>query len=341
MTDVARPYPSSAPPAVRPLIVLVEDDAVIAELLEFNLQNEGYATRSFRDGPAMFAALPGLGPVALFILDIMLPGMDGFEICASLKKDPAFEWLPVLMLTARSTEFDKVRGLETGADDYLTKPFGMREFMARVQALIRRYRKLNHLRNPQGSWPHPAGADITGPGAAQSGMTSDSQAWQPVAGQATPADRAPGAQSPAYSQSPVVPAAAFSGPPVIHSGAPAPYAGGPAAHASASAPYTGGPELITSYPVTIDDARHRVYKGQQEIEVTNREYELLKFLMLHRGVAYSRDDLLNYVWGYEYIGETRTVDVHIRQLRRKLEDDDANPVLIETVRGRGYRFRED
>jgi len=100
-------------------------------------------------------------------------------------------------------------------------------------------------------------------------------------------------------------------------------------------------ERISSGPILLDDTRHRVYRDGQELEMTHREYELLKFLMLHRGVAYSRDDLLNYVWGYEYSGETRTVDVHIRQLRRKIEEDDANPQLIETVRGRGYRFRED
>ena len=92
--------------------------------------------------------------------------------------------------------------------------------------------------------------------------------------------------------------------------------------------------------ILLDDTRHRVYKNDREVELTNREYELLKYLMIHRGVAYSRDDLLNHVWGYEYGGETRTVDVHIRLLRRKIEDDDAHPVMIETVRGRGYRFSD-
>ena len=100
------------------------------------------------------------------------------------------------------------------------------------------------------------------------------------------------------------------------------------------------PGLIQIDGITLDNIKHRVYRHGKEIEMTNREYELLKFLMIHRGAAYSRDDLLNYVWGYEYSGETRTVDVHIRQLRRKLEQDDSNPVLIETVRGRGYRFKE-
>lgn len=252
----------------RPLVVLVEDDAGIAEMIEFNLQNEGYATRSYRDGRSLFQDLPGLPPVSLFILDLMLPDMDGFEICSRLRRTEDLDWVPILMLTARSMESDKVRGLEAGADDYLTKPFGIREFLARVQALIRRYRKMGSSRE-------------------------------------TEAAEMPAAETEAR----------------------------PAAATTA--------ERISSGPIVLDDTRHRVYRNGQELEMTHREYELLKFLMLHRGIAYSRDDLLNYVWGYEYSGETRTVDVHIRQLRRKIEEDDANPQLIETVRGRGYRFRED
>jgi two-component system alkaline phosphatase synthesis response regulator PhoP len=252
----------------RPVVVLVEDDAGIAEMIEFNLQNEGYATRSFRDGKSLFSELAQLPAIALFILDLMLPDMDGFEICTRLRQQARHDWVPILMLTARSAESDKVRGLESGADDYLTKPFGIREFLARVQALVRRYRKLSSLRDP-----------------AQAEQAVTEPVARPAA--ATTADR------------------------------------------------------VASGSLVLDDARHRVFKDGHELEMTHREYELLKFLMLHRGVAYSRDDLLNYVWGYEYSGETRTVDVHIRQLRRKIEIDDANPLLIETVRGRGYRFRED
>lgn len=252
----------------RPVVVLVEDDAGIAEMIEFNLQNEGYATRSYRDGKSLFADLANIQPVALFILDLMLPDMDGFEICARLRRSEDMDWIPILMLTARSAESDKVRGLDAGADDYLTKPFGIREFLARIQALIRRYRKLSALRDPE----------------QREHLAAESEPRPTVA---TTAER------------------------------------------------------ISSGPILLDDTRHRVYRDGQELEMTHREYELLKFLMLHRGVAYSRDDLLNYVWGYEYSGETRTVDVHIRQLRRKIEEDDANPQLIETVRGRGYRFRED
>lgn len=246
------------------LIVIVEDDAIIAELLAFNLENEGYATERFADGSRLMSSLQNLENIDLFILDIMLPGRDGFEICADLKKMARFADVPVLMLTARATESDKVRGLKIGADDYLVKPFGMRELMARVQALLRRYH-----RNRYG----------------ESGRTDEQGNAE-----TEPAQVEPG--------------------------------------------------LLKAKDILLDDTRHRVFKEDKEIEMTHREYELLKFLMLHRGVAYSRDDLLNHVWGYDYGGETRTVDVHIRQLRRKIEDDDSNPQYIETVRGRGYRFTD-
>lgn len=255
-----------------PLIVIVEDDATIAELIEFNLKGDGYATRSFGDGFSMLAALPQLKPVSLIVLDVMLPGIDGFEILRRLKADPAVADVPVLMLTARGAESDKVRGLTGGADDYLAKPFGIREFLARIAAILRRA-----SRNGHAGFDGPAGrASVEAPGSPETD------------GEGQPAHEA----------------------------------------------------LIQFGPICIDDARHRVYRNDREIEVTHREYELLKHLMLNRGIAYSRDELLNAVWGYDYYGETRTVDVHIRQLRRKIEADDANPVLIETVRGRGYRFAD-
>ena len=256
-------------------IVIVEDDAMIAELIEFNLQNDGYDTRSFGDGPGMLAALPQLMPVALFILDVMLPGPDGFEILKQIKSNPDLELIPVLMLTARSSESDKVKGLTIGADDYQTKPFGIREFLARVNALLRRYGKIN---------THEA----------EQSVTSDV-----LADHHDPS----GAQT----------------------------ASGSSIHADSTTGFG---------PVRIDDARHRVYVERAEVDMTHREYELLKYLIQHRGIAFTRDELLNAVWGYDYGGETRTVDVHIRQLRRKIEVDDANPILIETVRGRGYRFTD-
>ena len=268
----------------KPWIVLVEDDAVIAELIEYNLTCDGFALRSYRSGASMFAALPGIDGISLFILDIMLPGMDGFEICKNIRESGMFPLVPIVMLTARGTESDKVKGLEAGADDYLTKPFGIREFLARVHAHIRRYNASMELQ---------AGVKLPGelPGQAAGSVSPNASSSQTLS-------------------DPSVRSASISG-------------------------------IFESSGIVLDDIRHRVYSGGKEVEMTNREYELLKFLMNHRGIAYSRDNLLNHVWGYEYSGETRTVDVHIRQLRRKIEKDDANPVIIETVRGRGYRFCEE
>lgn len=269
----------------KPVVAIVEDDSVISELLVFNLKNDGYDSLAFKDGNTLFEDLEkSPNPeISLFILDIMLPGMDGFEICARLRKNKQYSWVPILMLTARGSESDKVKGLETGADDYLTKPFGMREFLARVQSQVRRYQQLAALHNRT-----EAEASVSADNSPAGGLASRNQ---------------PG-------------------------------------YADRQSDDLTRPGLIQIDDITLDNIRHRVYRQGKEIEMTNREYELLKFLMIHRGAAYSRDDLLNYVWGYEYSGETRTVDVHIRQLRRKLEQDDSNPVLIETVRGRGYRFKE-
>ena len=253
-------------------VILVEDDAIIAELLVFNLSGEGYEVHAFHDGASLFQILDQLPGPALFILDLMLPGMDGLEICSRLRASPRFELTPILMLTARGTENDKVSGLESGADDYLTKPFSMRELLARVRSQTRRYRKTLQTK---GREDEPANFDSTP---------------QPAEGRDNTG--------------------------VVH------------------------PGQIAFGNILLDDVRHRVFRDGREIEMTNREFELLKYLMIHRGVAFSRDELLDRVWGYEYGGETRTVDVHIRQLRRKLEKNDAEPVLIETVRGRGYRWTD-
>ena len=262
------------------LIILVEDDAVIAELIEYNLTSEGFDVKSFRNGMNMMEALPDINGVCLFILDLMLPGMDGFEICRKIKDTHKYPLVPIVMLTARGTESDKVKGLEAGADDYITKPFGIRELLARIHAHVRRYSTAVQLQGsvapPEFSQEDSIQAQIAAPIMNDPAIRNPSQAGK-----------------------------------------------------------------IESAGIILDDVKHRVYSNGKEIEITNREYELLKFLMQNRGVAYSRDDLLNYVWGYEYSGETRTVDVHIRQLRRKIEKDDANPVIIETVRGRGYRFCEE
>lgn len=246
---------------MKPLIVSVEDDKVISELIAFNLQNEGYDVQSFYNGNELFNKIDSLNDVSLFILDIMLPDMDGFEICSKIKEIKKFELVPIIILTARASETDKVKALDIGADDYITKPFGVREFLARVNANVRRYIKL-------------VGGTLKTPIIQSSDSKIDNL------------------------------------------------------------------KMLSCGGIKLDDQRHRVYKNNKEIEMTNREYELLKFMMNNVGVAYSRDALLNSVWGYEYAGETRTVDVHIRQLRRKIEEDDSNPKIIETVRGRGYRISE-
>ncbi len=272
-------------------VVIVEDDASIAELIEYNLAGEGYAVSVFRSGRILIDNLPGLGDVCLFILDIMLPGMDGFEICAWLRARKEYAVTPVMMLTARGSEADKVKGLNVGADDYVTKPFGIREFLARVAAQIRRFE-----------------ATCSVPVTGENEKRFEDRSSSDTARNLTPASDS------------------------VEGTALTPELFGSEAKAAR--------DILHAGPIALDDVRHRVYVEGEEIEMTNREYELLKFLMSHRGVAFSRDNLLNSVWGYEYIGETRTVDVHIRQLRKKLEKDGAHPEYIETVRGRGYRFSE-
>jgi two-component system alkaline phosphatase synthesis response regulator PhoP len=249
----------------QPLIVVVEDDQSIAELILYNLESEAYDVLHAESGDQLFEKLlHEKRSVALFILDVMLPGQDGFEICRNLKRDIKNQWSSFLFLTARSTEKDKLEGFNAGADDFLIKPFGMRELLARVKVLVERNKERIALSEGK------------------------------------------------------ILALEFDDPDAL----------------------SAESETITIGIITIDDARHRIYKEGSEIEVTHREYELLKFLMQNNGLAFTRDDLLNHVWGYEYSGETRTVDVHIRQLRRKLEPDPSEPEYIQTVRGVGYRFVE-
>lgn len=280
-----------------PKILIVEDDHMIAELLAYNLKEAGYAPAIFQDGNRLFQALEQDDHEApeLFILDLMLPGPDGYEICKRLRQMSRFAWVPILMLTARGSEADKVRGLDSGADDYLTKPFGMKELLARVNALLRRAYRTNTVNEHQTVTGNPA----------TDNRTDNRTASNRAAGH--PADDAGQAFAP---------------------------------QPDGQTEKTGYDGIYRCGNVVLDDMRHRVQKDDKEIEMTNREYELLKFLMINRGIAFSRDDLLNHVWGFEYGGETKTVDVHIRQLRRKIEDNDAEPLMIETVRGRGYRFND-
>jgi two-component system alkaline phosphatase synthesis response regulator PhoP len=222
-------------------ILVVEDHADIAELLTHSLQKAGHVTTVVTAGTDVVSALLR-APADLVILDLMLPGMDGLLVCQAIRQERTLSATPILMLTARGEESDRVRGLELGADDYVTKPFSPRELVARVAALLRRVHR-------------PSGTD----------------------------------------------------------------------------------ERISYGPITIDLARHLVNLGDAIVHLTAKEFLLLQYLIEHRGRVLSRDLLLTDVWGYQYTGGTRTVDVHVRRLREKL------PILgraIHTVKQFGYKLDE-
>lgn len=242
----------------QPLLLLVEDDQTLRETLAYNLRREGYRVSPAADGDEAVARAVRERP-DLIILDIMLPGRNGFEVCRAVRKELT---TPILMLSAREEEIDKVLGLELGADDYLTKPFGRRELLARVRALLRRSEILHA------------------------------------------AQRAPAAPRPV--------------------GAPPPDPDIP-------------PRLVAG-DLVIDPARRSVTWGGQEVALKPKEFELLAFLAAHPHQVFSREVLLDRVWGYDFAGGTRTVDVHVRWLRTKLEADPANPQVIATIYGVGYKF---
>ncbi len=224
-------------------ILVVEDDRNLLDTLQYNLRQEGYEVVTAVDGAEALDIARREKP-DLIILDIMLPKLSGFEVCRILRKEMS---VPVMMLTARADEVDKIVGLEIGADDYMTKPFSLREFMARVRALLRR-------------------AKVT----------------------------------PAQTGRPVAP--------------------------------------LKIDDLEIDTARHQVLKGASTLELTPKEFDLLAFLAKNKGLVFSRDQLLEKVWGYDFAGDTRTVDVHVRWLRGKIEDNPNQPKLLRTVRGVGYKL---
>lgn len=223
-------------------ILVVDDEEHIIELVELYLEKEGYRVTSALDGDAAVEKFLSEKP-DLLVLDIMLPGKDGLEVLREIRKTSQ---VPVIMLTARESEVDKVVGLELGADDYLTKPFSPRELVARVKAVLRRSKP--------------------------------------------PAEEAE--------------------------------------------------ELLERRGLTMDSRRRRVdVDGVGEVELTAKEFDLLHVLASNPGIVLTRDRLMEKVWGYEYVGDTRTVDVYIRHLREKLADNAESPRFIETVRGVGYRFK--
>ena len=227
-------------------ILIVEDERAIVEILKFNLAREGYETLEALDGEAGLQ-LGLTGDPDLILLDVMLPKMNGFDICAKLRD--AGSTVPTIMLTAREEETDKVFGLEAGADDYMTKPFSMRELLARVRANIRR-------------------------------RSLDLNARKSVG------------------------------------------------------------KLIEAKGLTIDPATFSVMRNGQAVDLTQKEYDLLLYLIQERGVVFSREDLMQKVWNYDYYGDMRTVDVTVRRLREKIEDDPGKPTRILTRRGAGYYFSE-
>ena len=227
-------------------ILIVEDERAIVEILKFNLAREGYETLEALDGEAGLQ-LGLTGDPDLILLDVMLPKMNGFDICAKLRD--AGSTVPIIMLTAREEETDKDFGLEAGADDYMTKPFSMRELLARVRANIRR-------------------------------RSLDLNARKSVG------------------------------------------------------------KLIEAKGLTIDPATFSVMRNGQAVDLTQKEYDLLLYLIQERGVVFSREDLMQKVWNYDYYGDMRTVDVTVRRLREKIEDDPGKPTRILTRRGAGYYFSE-
>lgn len=218
------------------LIYIVEDDVNIREIERYALKNSGFEVAEFECSKDFFAALERQIP-SLILLDIMLPGEDGLEILSRIRKDALAAKVPVIMVTAKTTEIDKVRGLDMGADDYLTKPFGVMELISRVKALLRRTEQMEEV------------------------------------------------------------------------------------------------NAISCGDVSVDIKRHVVTVGGQPCELTFKEFELLKYLMINEGIVLSRDKIMNQVWGFEYEGESRTVDMHIKTLRQKLGEGGG---IIRTVRNVGY-----
>lgn len=222
-------------------ILVVDDEEHIIELIKFNLEKEGCIVITANSGDEALKLAKEKVP-DLILLDLMLPGIDGLEVCKQIRQDKNIFHMPIIMITAKSEEIDKIAGLELGADDYITKPFFVREMVARVKAILRR-------------------------------VSISKQS-----------------------------------------------------------------NTVNFGDIFIDFDKHEIKKDGQNIELTLKEFEVLEILIKNEGKVVTREFLLDKVWGYEYVGETRTVDVHIRHLRQKIENDDKNPIYIQTIRGIGYKF---
>ncbi len=223
-------------------VLVVEDEENLLEVLKYNLEREGYDVRTADDGVRALELARDVHP-DLVILDVMLPGMDGFEVCRILRREAD---MPILILTAKGEEIDRVVGLELGADDYVTKPFSMRELMARVRAMLRRSRR-----------------------SSDGGATTDT---------------------------------------------------------------------LRAGDLELDVVGHKARLNGNDLDLKPREFDLLALFMQNPGRAFTRDQILERLWGHDYIGDTRTVDVHVRWLREKIEAAPSSPAHIITLRGVGYRF---
>ncbi len=228
-------------------VLIIEDELNIIELVAYNLEKEGWLVSKAQTGEEGLEKIEEEHP-DIILLDLMLPGIDGMEICRRTRQNKLTKDIPIIILTAKAEEADRVLGLESGADDYVTKPFSPRELVARIRAVLRR------------------------------------------------ADRN-------FSE-------------------------------------TEDKETIILGPIKMDLRQHKVLVDNNEIDLTPKEFDLLHLLMSHPGRAFSREYLLENLWGYEFFGDTRTVDVHVRRLRQKIEENPAQPYWLETVRGVGYRIRE-
>jgi len=227
-------------------ILIVEDEADIADLVKYHLEKEGLSARTVGDGKQALDLIVRDHP-SLIILDLMLPGVDGLEMCRRLRAQSATQGIPIIMLTARAEEVDRIVGLEMGADDYVPKPFSPRELVARVKAVLRR----------------------------------------------------------------------------------------------TAAPVSPSESPVSAGNLRLDPARHQVTKDDRAIELSAMEFRLLEFFLRHRGRVFTRTQLLDQIWGQDRFVEPRTVDVHIRRLREKVEDRPRQPTLILTVRGMGYKCQDD
>jgi two-component system OmpR family response regulator len=228
-------------------VLIAEDDKNLLDILKYNMEKEGYRVVTAQNGAQAVEQVRSEKP-DLVILDIMLPEIDGFEVCRIVRKEMI---VPILMLTAKADEIDKIVGLELGADDYMTKPFSLRELIARIKAMLRRIELVKQ---------------------------------------------------------------------------------------SLAQPDTQPSSVLKFGELELDTARHVVSRKQVPLDLGPKEFDLLAFLMRNRGQVFSRDILLDKVWGYEFAGDTRTVDVHVRWLRQKIEPDPEKPVHLQTVRGVGYKF---